>query len=380
MRAYVFTDTSLARHAGRFVWLGIDEEVARNAPFRKRFDKSVPGLPTFLVIDPASEVVRMAWVGGFTVPQLHTLLDDAATGGGLPKALLTQLTLADSLYGAAAYAASATAYEAVRAAAPRDAHGRTRVVEAELFARSQAGDDAGVMALAREELPGLGATISALNAASSGLSAALDLPDTVVSRRAAIAEFEAATRRLVADPACVTTPDDRSGAYMTLLEARKDARDSTGARATAVEWSAYLDARAAEAKTPDQRAALDAHRMSAYIELGTPERAVPMLRQSELERPDDYNPHARLAITFNALKRYDEALAESDQAMKLADGPRRLTYYLTRADIHVGRGDLAAARRTIEDGLAFFATLPPDQQTPGRRRMLERKRDSLPKP
>ena len=45
MRAYVFTDKSLARHAGRFVWLEIDRENAKNSEFRRRFP--LAGLPTF---------------------------------------------------------------------------------------------------------------------------------------------------------------------------------------------------------------------------------------------------------------------------------------------------------------------------------------------
>src|SRR5436309_407763 len=83
MRAFVFTDKSLASEAGRFVWLEIDTEKSRNAPFRKQFP--IEALPTFLIVDPAEQNVALRWVGGATASQLRRLLDDgrlAVAGGG----------------------------------------------------------------------------------------------------------------------------------------------------------------------------------------------------------------------------------------------------------------------------------------------------------
>jgi len=86
MRAFVFTDTSLSRHAGQFVWLEIDRENPKNSEFRRRFP--VPGLPTFAIVDPESGTERLRWVGGFTVAQFHALLDDYTGHGDTPRALL----------------------------------------------------------------------------------------------------------------------------------------------------------------------------------------------------------------------------------------------------------------------------------------------------
>jgi hypothetical protein len=118
MRAFVFTDKSLARHAGRFVWLEIDRENAKNSEFRRRFP--LAGLPTFTIVDPVREVERVRWVGGLTVSQLHALLDDISGAGDTPRALLIQRARADSLYGVPDYAAAAPAYESVLASAPED--------------------------------------------------------------------------------------------------------------------------------------------------------------------------------------------------------------------------------------------------------------------
>ena len=83
MRAYVFTDASLSRHAGQFVWLALDFENSRNAAIVKRL--KVSGLPTFFVLDPATERVAIRWLGGMTLPQVGTLLESglaAVQSGG----------------------------------------------------------------------------------------------------------------------------------------------------------------------------------------------------------------------------------------------------------------------------------------------------------
>ena len=83
MKAFVFTDASLARHAGQFVWLAIDGEKAKNAAAVKKL--KIPAYPTFYVMDAATEKIALRWVGGATVPQLHKFLDDgriAVKGGG----------------------------------------------------------------------------------------------------------------------------------------------------------------------------------------------------------------------------------------------------------------------------------------------------------
>jgi len=43
-----------------------------------------------------------------------------------------------------------------------------------------------------------------------------------------------------------------------------------------------------------------------------------MLEQSQREMPDDYNPSARLAIAYRAMKKWPEALAASDRALSMA--------------------------------------------------------------
>ncbi|HTR97590.1 MAG TPA: hypothetical protein VMH61_06780 [Candidatus Acidoferrales bacterium] len=376
MRAFVFTDSSLARHAGQFVWLAINREKAQNSAFCRRYP--VVGIPAFFVLDPSGRTVRLNWLGGLTVGELHTLLDDVRDHRNTPPALLAKLAAADSLYGASDWTGASRAYRAVLAAAPPDWRGYPRVVESLQTAMSTGGDDAGALALARETLQRLGRSPSALNVAAGGLGAATSLPDSVPGRVAALAEMAAATHALVTDTSFATAADDRSGAYIALIDARDAVHDSAGVRQVAGEWSAFLDGQAERAKTPEERAVFDSHRLSAYLQLGEPEKAVPMLLQSEHDMPGDYNPPARLAIAYKAMKRWDDALAASDRAMALAYGPRKLLLYDTRVDIERGRGDLTGARRTLAEEIAYARALPEEQRSPARLAALQKKLDALP--
>ncbi|MDQ2870906.1 MAG: thiol reductase thioredoxin, partial [Acidobacteriota bacterium] len=69
MRAFVFTDNTLERRAGQFVWLSIDTERAGNAAFTRQFP--VEDLPTFFVLDSATEAPALKWLGGATVAQVQ---------------------------------------------------------------------------------------------------------------------------------------------------------------------------------------------------------------------------------------------------------------------------------------------------------------------
>lgn len=373
----MFTDPALSRHAGRFVWLAIDGEQAVNAPLRGKLN--IAAYPTFFVLDPVTERVALRWVGSFGVDQMPHILDAGETavrGGGRP--LDQSLVRADSLYAAGAYAAATDAYAAVLAGAPAGWAQRRRTIESLLFAQSQAGRDADCATLAAAELAALGHGAAAAPVAAAGLDCALGLGASDPSRAGRIAGFESTLATLVADESLPIAADDRSGCYIALLSARQDAGDSTAARRVAEAWSSFLDRSAAAAGSPAERVVFDSHRLSAYVELGTPERAIPMLEQSQRDFPDDYNPTARLAIAYNAMKRWDEAIAASDRALAACQGPRRLTLYRTRADIHAGMGDDAGAKRTLDEAIAYARALPPGQRSDATIASLEKRRSALP--
>jgi tetratricopeptide (TPR) repeat protein len=102
--------------------------------------------------------------------------------------------------------------------------------------------------------------------------------------------------------------------------------------------------------------------VGAALALGDPGRAIPLLQASERAAPKDYNPPYRLAVLYRELKRYPEALAASERALARAYGPRKLRVLSQLATIQEARGDAAAARRALEDAIAYAATLPPSQR------------------
>ena len=372
MRAYVFTDPALASHAGRFVWLDIDIEKKENAEFRKRNQINV--LPTYLVLDPSDERVALRWVGGATVPQLARILDDArvavaagrsATGrkGDPVTPADRALARADSLYGRADFVGAVTAYPQALAAAPPEWPRYGRAVESLLFSLSQTEAYEPAAQLAVDAYPRLKTTGSAANLAATGLDCALSLSEDHPRRRELVDALERIAQEVAADRSIPMAADDRSGVFIALLDARKAAKDSTGAHEAAGAWAAYLEGEAARATTPEARAVFDSHRLSSYLELGHPERAIPMLTASERDLPGDYNPPARLATAYKAMKRWSDALAASDRAMERAYGPRKLLLFRTRADIFVGLADSTSARRTLQEAVAYAESLPPGQRS-----------------
>jgi tetratricopeptide (TPR) repeat protein len=380
MRAFVFTDASLKEHAGQFVWLEIDTEKSKNAAIRKRL--GINALPTFFILDPADERVALRWVGGATLPQLTTLLADGrravATPASAQEAATADAALAtaDRFYGDARYPEAADAYELAIARAPASWPSYGRSMESLLYSLSSVDSSERVALIARDAYPRVAGTPSAPSVAASGLDAAIELPAEYPQRRDLIALHESRLKESLADPDVRIADDDRSSYMASLMDARKDAGDSTGARKAAEAWSTFLDGAAARAKTPDQRVVFDSHRLSAYIELAQPERAIPMLQQSQRDFPDDYNPPARLAAAYNAMKQWDDAIASTDRALKLAYGPRKLRIYSARYDAYTGKGDATAARKTLEESIAYAEALPPGQRSESTIAALKKKLDA----
>ncbi len=377
MRAFVFTDRALAKHAGQFVWLSIDTEKAQNAPFVHKYP--IRAWPSLYVIDPHNETVVLRWVGGATVDQLRKLFAEGrrAAGGGGPGADAS-VVRADALYGQGKYEEAAKAYrEALPLLAAKSAS-YGRVVESLLYALSMLDRHAECVDLAREAIPRLQGTVSEANLAASGLDCALALPKENAGRARDVAAFEKAARAALDNPRLRLLADDRSAVYGLLVSAREDAKDEGGAKALAREWVANLDAEVARVKTAEQRTALDPNRLSAYDAAGEIAKAIPMLEASERDFPQDYNPPARLAYVFLQLKRFGDALPANDRALAKVYGPRRIRVLLVRSDIYAAKGDAAAAKKTLEDALSFARELPEGQRSDSQIASLKKQLEAAP--
>lgn len=379
MKAYVLSDKALARHSGRFVWLEVNTDLTQNAAFQEKYP--VEFWPTLYVIDPRQEKALLRFAGSATVAQLEKLFEDGerAYKGGVTgaEALLAR---GDALYGEGRSAEAADTLAEALAEAPADWHRRGRAVDSLLTARYGAKQYEACARTALEELPRTPRSLSWANGALMGLTCALALPADHAEAKTLRAATEARVAEALGPPPIEMAADDRSGLYEVRVQAREKEKDEAGMKALAGEWLAFLEAEAAKAPNPDARTVFDSHRMLAAMKLGTPERVIPAIQQSEKDLPQDYNPPARLATLYRLQGRLDEALAASDRALARVQGARRLTVLSGRADIHLARKDTAAAVKTLEEAIAYAKTLPASQVSPRTVPGLEKKLAELQAP
>ena len=84
------------------------------------------------------------------------------------------------------------------------------------------------------------------------------------------------------------------------------------------------------------------------------------------------------ADTLRTALGWDDALAASDRALAKVYGPRKLVVLRARADIYAAKGDPAAAKKTLEEALAFAEGLPDGQRSDALIASLKKKIDAMP--
>lgn len=357
LRQYVLPDPAMVSLKDSFVFASIDSERAVNSAFLQKFPNR--SLPTLWVIDPATEAPLLKWVGTATAEELSLLLrqtlESSSTAGTAQQAAAeTQsaaLWLRAQRASAAGDAASAIAlYRQSLQGAPSDWPMRAQVIEAlsmrlrETHARQQTFE------LALNEASQLPPGTARLNVVLNAIDAGAQLAHSGQAPARYDELLQLGARIASSEPALL---DDRSSLYESLVTALTS-RDAAQAKSLARQWSAQLDAEAARAQLPAARRVWDAHRLEAYLALGEPARALPMLEQSQREVPDDYNPPARLARVYLVQNRPKVANAAINQALSRCDGPRKLRLYLLKAEILLAMHDKDSARATLRNALDFM--------------------------
>jgi hypothetical protein len=331
MRAFVFTDESLRRTSTRFVWLSLDTEREDNAPIVSKLGVRV--LPTLFVIDSASDKVALAWPGSLTAGELTTLLDDASSGAG-PRGPL-----------------------AVDALVTRLSDER-RLPEC--------------VSTGADEAPRMPPGTALADVLRCAIGCAEDLPAEAPERRR-LAELAALGERVASDASQPILADDRSDLYDYVVGALRELGRPRDAKRLARVWASFLEGQAARAPTPAARVVFDAHRLLAYLTIDQPQRALPMLKQSERDFPADYNAPARLGAAYLAMRRYDDALAASSRAVERAYGPRKLRLWSLQTDILLAKGDAQGARLALRTAIDFAKTVPLTGSYPKLLETLERR-------
>lgn len=342
MKSYVFDQPEIRAQAGNFVWLSMDTETAPGQEFVGKYPMRF--WPTLWVLDARTETPELKWEAAATAPELARLLHALSSEGPDGKDG-AQVGAAESarIRGERAAAkadlpAAIAAYREAIAASPPGWGERPQTVEALAGALGAASENTACLELADAELEKLPPGTSKANVALAAFHCAEKAPESLPSRR--IEARFALLLRIARDKRIPLLPDDRSDIYNTLIEHRQEQKARPAAdgevRTLAGEWSAFVDAEAASARNPQARAVFDSHRLLAYVAMGQPARAVPMLEQSERDFPEDYNPPARLAradLALDTAAGRKAALAAIDRALALVYGPRKLSLVLVKCDV-----------------------------------------------
>jgi len=341
MRSFVLHDPSLAPLADHYVFASIDTERESNAAFGAKFTQRV--WPTLYVIDPVTEKVLLRWEGTLGADELKTVLGDVKRLAGATDDL-ARLMSPD--------------------ASPRDleayvrAHPGPSVMRDHLLDRlvthvcSQRATMASCATTALEWLPSMTeGTLkwAVLTNALGGLEVA-----SAKERELVVLEAE----KVLGTPSRRVTGDDVSGVFEALADHYHVTKALEKKRSLAARWATFLEGEAKVAPNDEARAVFDAHRLLAYLALGEPARAIPMLEASAKAMPNDYNPRARLARVYLELQKTDDALREIAMAKKLGYGPRLLRIASLAADIREKAGDPEGAKRELEEMLARVGDAP----------------------
>lgn len=359
LKAEVLSDPSLARFSDHFVWLSLDVEKESAAPFLERYPQ--PAYPTLWVLRPDGTPL-LRWVGTLTAPQLGELLTDALVAhSGAPAAPATAKLLAAESAAAEGRSEDAIAgYRAALELAPADWPRRARAANALMFLLSKDERHEECFALAQAEVPRAPEGAAGRpDLVIGGISCGAALPRSA-ERDRVIGELVRIARALAADDALLG--DDRSGAWMAVVEGLGALDDQAGVAAANAAWAALLDRLRADAKTPAERAVYDTHVALAFVAVGRGPDALAALAQSGRDFPDDYNPPARTANVLIELGRFDEAKVAIERALSLVYGPRRLRLRSVEATIHEKLADRAGARAVLEAALAEADALPEAQR------------------
>ena len=363
MKEHVFNRPELMKHGQRYVYLSIDTEKEKNAPFLLKYPIDV--WPTLFIVDSAKETVALKWLGSVNAEQFGTLLDDgekavkiAAQTKGSPE---QKLANADRLYGEKKLAEAVTAYREALAAMKADHPRRPRALESLLIALNQNRALKDCVDMAISEAPRLAKGPSYVNSIYLGLSCQTSAdPKEPWKGDAGEQLFALATDALKVEGILA---DDRSGLYETMVDYLNAKGDKKGSVELSRDWLEFLEGEASKASAPAARAVFDPHRLNAALAVGLPHRVVDALIRSEHDLPEDYNPPARLAIAYRELGKLDEALAASDRALSKVYGPRKVRVMEMKASILAKKGDLAGQKKLLLDAVAYAKGLPAGQRS-----------------
>lgn len=361
MQAYVLTDERFADYDRRFVFLALDTDREINAAPVAKFPPAA--WPTFFVVSPIDESIQARFVGGGTVEQITSFLDDGERGHqALQGGALTEYEEAARAGDRAAstkdWDRARSSYGDALAKAPPSWSRAPDVMVSLIAAHARAKAWPDCADAAKRWLDATGRSASATDFAAHALGCATELKDTALQ--------EAIAKRLTAlvdDREAQLSVDDRSDALMYLRQTLDGLGRKDEARAIADRQRALLDDTAGKAE-PREAMMYNWPRAEVYAYLDRELELVPALERSVKDLPKEYDPPYRLAWLLLEAGKPDDARRWAEQAETLAYGPRKARVQGLLAQIHAKRGDRVAERAARAAVVATLEALPADARNP----------------
>ena len=371
MQSTVFTDPSFKPDVDRFVFAALDTDKEINAGAVAKYAPAA--WPTFYIIGPDAtsgdtEAVLARFVGAASLAQFHTFLEAGrkAQQGGAAGAD-AKLLSAERLLALKSYTAAEQDLVAALAQAPATWPRRPDVLTSLISTRNKNKEYDSCLELADKSMNDTGNAAAATDFTVIALACA-ETFDKDIAQAARIKRIRehAVTRltKLIADQTAPLSVDDRSDAMATLREALDSLGKHDDAKATAEAQRTLLDAAAAAATTPMAAMTYNWQRCDVYAYLGRPLELVPALEKSAKDLPDEYDPRARLGWIYLQAEKLPEAARWTDEALRMAYGPRKARVLGQRAQIAAKQHDAAGEKKYREAAVALWQSLPPGQANP----------------
>ncbi|MDW8283165.1 MAG: thioredoxin family protein [Myxococcales bacterium] len=356
MRSFVFPDPVLRAVADRFVYVALDTDRPVNMPFIERFP--INSWPTMLALDPgraanplSDERVLARWTGAMTAPELLMRLQRLTMQSEGVDRLLEQ---ADAAAADGRWDVAAPLYAA---AAQQSVVDRPRALLGQIQALRERGDYNACADLVETSLAATGNGAAATDFAAYAASC-LDHLDDADRRQRLRQGLRNYLVSLVHDPQAPLSVDDRSDGFGTLIELCDALGDRAAGDRHADARLRMLEAAANAARSPQEAATFDLHRLDSYRRLRRYAEAERMLIASVKALPGDFNAPTRLARLYYDMGRLEEALHYVNDALSKAYGPRRATLLELQANVRAALGQTREAVQSLLQAISVVESMP----------------------
>ncbi|HET7841439.1 MAG TPA: thioredoxin family protein [Terriglobia bacterium] len=338
-------DASLARYAGRFVWLELDFDKRVNRDFLVQH--AIANTPTFFILDPSDEHVVATQISAMTLTELRAFLDRGERAVISPTCTPADAALAraDRLLAGHRHAEAAAAYREALRLAPTDWPERDETIASLAWALKSDRQWRPCAEVAAKEAPRVQRTATFGRVVLAGMWCA-NMGEPEAWADSAAKTLAPLAEEAVALPSSLR--DHRFQLYQNLMYLADSHHDHATEKKWGELWLGELDA--TNPANDDERSALDVARVDVESILGEPARVIPALIASESAMPINYNASLRLAQMESAAGHYDDAIAACDRGLRHVSGPLGKAWLLeTKAVALTQKGRTVEARRALEE-------------------------------